>query len=365
MPPAEVQISQKSAEQAGFPELAGVQLVNGVNPIEGALSRKKLTPYQLTVHIMVGGVTTRQGIISKLTNLCGTSWMNSAMGAGTSSSGVLGKIVANVGIDEAAASASKHAAYNIGRGKYGITEYGKQLDALMSLDSDMADQTLAQKRADQSASRKERATAAAQAAAPALNITATARDIEGVFNDPSTGLVALKKIALNPAAPESILARLFQVYPHIVSKNPSWMLAKWSLNPEAISREWKENENHKLSRLFYMGGMAGSLSKYLDALPEDELELYFKTCVYEKYDLRSALHGLPVEKLRLHVQISLDHIADKSEYWISSHIGQAVTAAGGWNAVSSDPVFISARKAVEARLAELGKEWYITHIFWG
>lgn len=365
MPLAELEISQKSAEQAGFPELAGVQIVNGRNPVEGALARKRLTPYQLTVHIMVNGVTTRQGIISKLMSLCGIKFAEAATGAGTATSGVIGKIVASVGIDEPTASANKFAAFNIGRGKYGITEYGKQLDALMSLDSGAADQTLAQKRADQSAARKERASAAAQAAAPALEITATARDIERVFNDPSTGLVAFKKIALNPAAPESILARLFQVYPHIVSKNPSWMLAKWSLNPEAIFREWTENENHKLSRLFYMGGMAGTLSKYLDVLPEDELELYFKTCVYEKYDLRSVLQGLPVEKLRLHVQISLGHIADKSEYWMSGHIGQACTAAGGWSAVSSDPVFIKAREAVQARLAELGKEWYISHIFWG
>lgn len=362
MPPAEVQISQKSAEQAGFPELAGVQLVNGVNPIEGALSRKKLTPYQLTVHIMVGGVTTRQGIISKLTNLCGTSWMNSAMGAGTSSSGVLGKIVANVGIDEAAASASKHAAYNIGRGKYGITEYGKQLDALMSLDSGTADQALAQKRADQSASRKERAAAAAQAAAPALEITATAQQIERVFNDPTTGLIAFKKIAANPAAPESVLAKLFRIYPHLVSANPSWLLAKWSMTPEEIAREWNTTNNTKLDGVYYTSGILG---KYINLLPEDDLVLYFRAAASTQYASRHFLDGLPVQKIRLYLEVMLPYMRDRNEYWISSHIGHVISAAGGWNAVSSDPVFISAWKAVEARLVELGKEWYIHSHFLG
>lgn len=361
MPPVELEISQKSAEQAGFPELAGVQLVNGVNPIEGALTRKRLTPYQLTVHIMVGGITTRQGIISKLASLCGAAWTNSAMGVGTSSSGVLGKIIASVGVDEPTASASKHAAYNIGRGKYGVTEYGKQLDALMSLDSGSADQTLSQKRADQSAARKQMRAQKAAAVAPALELTATAQQIERVFNDPTTGLIAFKKIASNPAAPESVLAKLFLVYPHLVAANPSWLFAKWTLTPESIAREWNDINSTKLNGAFHTGDGVG---KYVNLLSEDDLVLYFKTSASTSYPARYFLSGLPAEKIRLYLDTMLPYVKEKNEYWISSHIGQVVSTAGGWNALSSDPFFINIRKAVEVRLSELGKEWYIEHIFW-
>jgi hypothetical protein len=283
------------------------------------------------------------------------------MGEGTSSSGVLGKIVANVGIDEAAASASKHAAYNIGRGKYGITEYGKQLDALMGLDSAAADETLAQKRVSQLAARKERAAAAAQAAAPALEVTATAQQIERVFNDATTGLIAFKKIASNPAAPESVLAKLFLVYPHLVAANPSWLFAKWTLTPESIAREWNDINSTKLNGAFHTGG----LSKYLNLLSEDDLILYFKATASTSYPIQYFLTGLPIEKIRLYLDTMLPYVTDRDEYWISCHIGPAITAAGGWKAVSSDPTFIAVRKAVDARASGNSKEWYMNNIFWG
>jgi hypothetical protein len=309
---------------------------------------------------MVGGITTRQEIISKLASLCGAAWTNTAMG-GTSSIGVLGKIIASVGVDEAAASASKHAAYNIGRGKYGITEYGKQLDALMSLDSAAADETLAKKRVSQLAARKERAAAAAQAAAPALEVTATAQQIERVFNDPTTGLIAFKKIASNPAAPESVLAKLFLVYPHLVAANPSWLFAKWTLTPESIAREWNDINSTKLNGAFHAGG----LSKYLNLLSEDDLILYFKTSASTSYPDSCFLTGLPIEKIRLYLDTMLPYIADHTEYWISCHIGPAITAAGGWKAVSSDPIFAAVWKAVDARASANGKDWYMNNIFWG
>jgi hypothetical protein len=244
----EFEISSKSAKDAGFPELAGVQIENADDPIIGALSRKRLTPLQLTAYVIVNGIVSHKMLSDTITELCGDAWYSRTIRKFAEGEQHLAKLIAPPGTDDETASSQQMIACDDGQGNYELTRYGLKIKRLFEAPS-----------SSESTTAKNH----------------TSQEIQKEFDNPEVSLSALKSFASNPETPSYALACIFKIFPDIVAKNPSWLFAKWSMNVE-IGQAWKDSDIRVIQRYT---NQRTNIAERIDRLDDDDYDLYFKSWI--------------------------------------------------------------------------------------